>query len=661
MELIKLKKGASVSEDIYKKISNPNYLYESFIYYAEKQKWTKPAIIGMISYIMNEGRPFGFYTYEGCYLDKGTDPDGGNPNKAGYRPVFDNDKWRKWISIKTINLLGSYGHKTIGLSALGVLSETDVWGNGFNKPKTQTLCTDIIDKADAQGVDCHDPELLCKNAIQLIYKCSSDNDYRDPRTFKGTAKEYAERVLCFCGMSGWSYGSNHGAAARYYSDESIKKATDIYEKYKKETEEVGNMAFKMKAARYVEICHNVLNRKTRYENVFPYNCGYYDGTYLYGDCWNFNPKSIIWAESIGKPIDKHYTIGRDAVVERYSKGIKASGLPDATGDYIMSMYCTQVSFKQMLKDKVAPVLLLITGRHMGAYLGDFTKNGKTYNVCEFTPAAALGNGLVPSYVDEAGHRMTCKGGTILGNWSKAGRLTTFIDYSGTSTPVTVSKQETPQKTTTSLYNTADLAVHIIRGDYGTGNARVTKLKGLGYTDSQITAAQKMVDTIYGRNKKDLDCCKIALDIIGGTYGDGIENRKAKVTKKYGDASYFTEAQKKVNVYLSEAGQNVAQKGHYSTDNLAVLMIRGDFGTGEERKRTLTKKGYSAKEIEAAQNMVNAIYSNYNTDKVCCQIAMDLIGGTYGDGAATRKANVKKKYGDDYHYVKAQEKVNSYLA
>ena len=62
-------------------------------------------------------------------------------------------------------------------------------------------------------------------------------------------------------------------------------------------------------------------------------------------------------------------------------GIRKSGLPDTTGDNIMNSYCTQVSFSKMLKDKKAPCLLLINGRHMGAYIGEFTMNGKVYNTC----------------------------------------------------------------------------------------------------------------------------------------------------------------------------------------------------------------------------------------------------------------------------------------
>ena len=233
MELIKLKKGAPVSDAVYKKISSPTYLYNALLYYMEKAGYTKPAMIGILCYVMNEGRPLGFYTYEGCYLNKGTDPDRKNPFAAGYKPVFDNAKWRKWLSVDTVNLLKSYGHNTLGLAGVGILSESDVWANGLNKPKTQTSCTEIIDAADKAGVDCHDPEFLCNWALKIIEATKFDKDYRDPHTFNGSAKEYAERVLCTVGMCGWVYGQSRAAAyQRYYSDSSVAAATKIYDAYK---------------------------------------------------------------------------------------------------------------------------------------------------------------------------------------------------------------------------------------------------------------------------------------------------------------------------------------------------------------------------------------------------------------------------------------------
>lgn len=310
--------------------------------------------------------------------------------------------------------------------------------------------------------------------------------------------------------------------------------------------------FKIKAARYVEICHNVMARKTKYRNRYPYNCGYYDGEYLYGDCWCFNPKSIMWAESIGKPIDKHYTVGKEAVDERYFKGIEASGIGDYTGDAIMARYCEKVSFANLLKKKQAPALLLITGIHMGAYIGDFVKSGRTYNVCEFTPNSYLGDGLCPSYVDATGGRYTHKGGILLGYWNTAGYPTAFVDYSAASEG-TDSSGAAVQKP----WSIDNVAVHIMRGKLPDGtevpngiDARKAFFGQYGYGADEVQQAQDIVNEVYARNKRDVHVLEIAMKLIAGEGGDGVTLRRQWVADTYGDESLFDEAQKKVNAYLA---------------------------------------------------------------------------------------------------------------
>jgi hypothetical protein len=242
------------------------------------------------------------------------------------------------------------------------------------------------------------------------------------------------------------------------------------------------MAFKVKASRYVEVCKKALARPTRYENSFPKNCGYYDGTYLWGDCWCFNPKTIIWGEALGTPVCDNYKKGTWIAP---AAGAAASGMPDATGDQIMSRYCTPVTFKKMLQDKKAPALLLITGRHMGAYIGEFVMNGKTYNVCEYTSNGNLGNGLCPSYVDENGARKTHKNGTTLEYWSKAGYLTTFVDYT-----------DAPTGTDTGSVGTLrEEAQYMI--DHGVnGQARINKAKADGFKPEDV---QAQIDLMLGKD------------------------------------------------------------------------------------------------------------------------------------------------------------------
>lgn len=244
------------------------------------------------------------------------------------------------------------------------------------------------------------------------------------------------------------------------------------------------MGFKIKASRYVEICKKTLARPTRYENSYPKNCGYYDGQYLWGDCWCFNPKTIIWGEALGTPVCDNYKIGTNISPK---KGETASGLKDAVGDDIFSKYCTRVSFKEMLQKKVAPALLLINGRHMGAYIGEFTMNGKTYNACEYTSNPNLGNGLCPSYVNENGARMTHKNGYVIEYWDKAGYLTAFVDYTDATTTNTT--------TTTTTNTLREEAQYMIDANVN-GQARKDKAKADGFDWQKV---QDEIDLMLGKD------------------------------------------------------------------------------------------------------------------------------------------------------------------
>lgn len=187
---------------------------------------------------------------------------------------------------------------------------------------------------------------------------------------------------------------------------------------------------KVKSTRYVEVCKKVLARKTKYGNWFPNNCGLYDGTYLWGDCWCFNPKTIIWGEALGTPVCDNYTKGKFI---NPSDGARVSGLPDTTGDVIMSM-CEGVTsdFSKMIPAE----LLLVKGHHMGAYLGEWKENGKVYNGCEYNCFPHLGlDGCFPNYTAKDGKRYTHKGGTYLGKWDLHGKLDKWIDYDAKEEPM----------------------------------------------------------------------------------------------------------------------------------------------------------------------------------------------------------------------------------
>ena len=184
---------------------------------------------------------------------------------------------------------------------------------------------------------------------------------------------------------------------------------------------------KIKVWRYIEVAFKCMMRPNKYSNTFPYNCGYYDGEYLNGDCWCTNPKTIIWGEALGTPICDNYTKG---YFINPSEGYAATGLPDWTGDNIMWNLCEGVTtdFSKLTPGE----LLLIDGDHMGIYLGWWNWNGKVYNTFEVTSNTTIadGTGFGASYVTEDGRRLGHKDGAQFGTWNRHGKLSKWIDYTG---------------------------------------------------------------------------------------------------------------------------------------------------------------------------------------------------------------------------------------
>lgn len=292
--------------------------------------------------------------------------------------------------------------------------------------------------------------------------------------------------------------------------------------------------YQIKASTWRDGTLKLLQRKLGYRNEFPWNCGLYDGDRLWGDCWCMFPKTMVWSCAIGCPVWDNYEVGESHVRKVYEKGIATSGLPDWTGDNIYWTYCTPVSFGTLIKS-TKPGLMLIDGYHMGTYIGEYQMDGKTYNAAEFSPNDYIDD-TMRSYVDANGGRWDYKGGHLLGYWSRAGYFA-GIDYSAEPAPA--------QKP----YSIENLAVHIMRGDFGNGDARKQKLREMGYTDAEIQQAQDIVNKVYARNKRDELTTIIAMRLIAGAGGDGATKRRQWVKDEYKDDTLYDEAQKKINWYL----------------------------------------------------------------------------------------------------------------
>lgn len=140
----------------------------------------------------------------------------------------------------------------------------------------------------------------------------------------------------------------------------------------------------------LKLAHDVPNY---YNNHFPYNCGYYDGSRFSFDCWNLI-KAILggWTDN-------------------YTKGYYVSPSQFPCGDvdgYHLLMQCTNRSKDFSQLKQPGTYLYLSTSPHAGVYVGDFQYQGETFNVVECT--GAWESKVQYTYVDEKGGRYLYKNG-----------------------------------------------------------------------------------------------------------------------------------------------------------------------------------------------------------------------------------------------------------
>ena len=218
---------------------------------------------------------------------------------------------------------------------------------------------------------------------------------------------------------------------------------------------------------FVNILRNITeNEPTQYNNKFPYNCGYWDGTKFTFDCWNLI-KSVLGGWVPNK------TVG-------YYVSPKSFPTGDCTGAQLLA----KCEFKSKDFSKISypgTYLYMSSSPHSGTYIGDTNINGQIVNVVECT--GSWERKVLYSYVDSNGGRWKFKGDKKRnGSWSDWGLLP-YIDYVEQPQPVqpVPTPQPTPQPT--SYKNDKyvwDKLKAVIGNDYG-----VSGLMGNLYAESGI--------------------------------------------------------------------------------------------------------------------------------------------------------------------------------
>ena len=166
-------------------------------------------------------------------------------------------------------------------------------------------------------------------------------------------------------------------------------------------------------------------------------------------------------------------------------------------------------------------------------------------------------------------------------------------------------------------------------------------------------------------KKAMDGCKpeptpkptksveeVAREVIWGMWGAGEERKKNLEAAGYN----YDEVQNEVNRLLYGNKKAPKYNPKKTNEQLADEVIKGLWGAGDERKNKLTAAGYN---YAAVQKIVNDRIFSYRSKK-CTKsilaIAMEVIRGDWGAGEDRKRRLTESGY--DYNLV--QEEVNNIL-
>ena len=229
----------------------------------------------------------------------------------------------------------------------------------------------------------------------------------------------------------------------------------------------------MTASEYIRRLEVIAARNTYYSNKYPNNlCYIHSDGRTSADCWN-----LIKALLNGYDVNK-------TTVGYYQKDLSNTG--DCTVDGLIKQ-CSDVStnFKKL---KNGEPRLLYMKNHAGSFIGEKVIDGKIYNVIEST--GSWERKVLYSYVDETGARRHYKGAAKNGQWTKHGKMTAWLDYSGTPEVAPVQPIEK---------NLDAVAMDVYKGKYGNEPNRSKKLKAEGYTAAEIKKIQTKVDALCKGN------------------------------------------------------------------------------------------------------------------------------------------------------------------
>ena len=166
--------------------------------------------------------------------------------------------------------------------------------------------------------------------------------------------------------------------------------------------------------------------------------------------------------------------------------------------------------------------------------------------------------------------------------------------------VTANLQGVPVKPSPSPSKSIDaIAREVIRGDWGNGADRKARLESAGYNYSAVQ--ERVNELLYGSNapspspSKSVDA--IAREVIRGDWGNGADRKTRLESAGYS----YSAVQERVNMILGGNSKPVTPSK--SIDTIEREVIRGDWGNGQDRKNRLTAAGYSYHEVQKRVNEI----------------------------------------------------------
>lgn len=213
-------------------MASRDYAANAFIYECKKRNWKPNAIIGVLSYMLQEGlSTMGTFTYESYWCV-------GGPSGQVCDTTLDNDKWLNWMNSTGKVLMrntSSYAGRTDIYSAfgLGLLADSDVWAT-YNT-KSVTRATQLINYCKSKGQPWQSPSAQLGYYFEKVLIAGNagtwDTPSSDPTKTDYSADRWCREITAGYGMPAWVWYSNSSLMLAHTAH--ISQATSYYNNYKK--------------------------------------------------------------------------------------------------------------------------------------------------------------------------------------------------------------------------------------------------------------------------------------------------------------------------------------------------------------------------------------------------------------------------------------------